>query len=187
MEATSAHFRQRRKTVTLPTTRSWRVVLTVIAAVAVLVLDALTPLGLAVWLLQVVLVWIATLWADRRQIIAVAAVCATSIVLGYWLSPKIGPMTWVDQSNLLMALGTVLALTHSCLRRMSAEDARRKAAQEVGQMVRIVSSLLPICAWCRKIRNEAGAWVQLETYIRNQSHVELTHGICQECAARFDT
>src|ERR1700691_61546 len=125
MEATSAHFRQRRKTVTLPPTWSRRVVLTVIAGVAVLVLDALTPLGLAVWLLQVVLVWIATLWANRRQIIVVAAVCATFIVLGFWLSPKAGPITWVDQSNVLLGLGTVSALTHSCLRRMATEDARR--------------------------------------------------------------
>jgi hypothetical protein len=164
----------------------WRVVLTIVAAVAVLVLDAVTPLGLAVWLLQVVLVWIATLWASRRQIIGVAAVCATFIVLGYWLSPKREPMTWVDQSNVLLGLGTVLALTHSYLRRMATEDARRKAAQEVGQMVRIVSSLLPMCAWCRKIRNEAGAWETLEIYLRNHSHVEFTHGICQECSIRFD-
>src|SRR5580700_9991497 len=99
--------------------RSWRVVLTVIGSVAVLVLDAVTPLGLAVWLLQVVLVWIATLWASRRQIIAVAAVCATFIVLGFWLSPKNGRVTWVDQSNVILGLGTVSVLTHSCLRRMA--------------------------------------------------------------------
>jgi hypothetical protein len=164
-----------------------RTALTVIAASGVLVLDAMTPLGLAVWLLQVALVWVATLWAaDRRQIIAVAAVCAMFIVLGYWLSPTAGPMSWVDQSNVLLGLGTVAALTHSCLRRMATEEARRKAAEEVGQMVRIVSGLLPMCAWCRKIRNETGSWEQWETYIRSHSHVEFTHGICQECAGRFN-
>jgi hypothetical protein len=163
-----------------------RTALTVIAAIAVLVLDAVTPLGLAVWLLQVALVWVATFWADRRQIIAVAAVCATFIVLGYWLSPKTGPTSWVDQSNVLLGLGTVAALTHSCLRRMANEQARRKAAEEVGQMVRIVSGLLPMCAWCRKIRSETGSWEQWETYIRRHSHVEFTHGICQECAGRFN-
>ncbi len=151
-----------------------------------LVLDAMTPLGLAVWILQVALVWAASLWADRRQIIVVAAVCATFIVLGYWLSPKTGPMSWVDQSNVLLGLGTVAALTHSCLRRVAVDQARRKAAEEVGQMVRIVSGLLPMCAWCRKIRNETGSWEQWETYIRSHSHVEFTHGICQECAGRFN-
>jgi hypothetical protein len=44
----------------------------------------------------------------------------------------------------------------------------------------------PICASCRKIRNEAGTWETLEMYFRNHSHVEFTHGICQECTARFD-
>jgi hypothetical protein len=158
----------------------------VIAAVAVLVLDAMTPLGLAVWVLQVVLVWVATLWASRRQMIMVAAVCATFIVLGFWLSPKTGRMTWVDQSNVLLGLGTVSALTHSCLRRMTTEDARRNAAEELGQMVRILSGLLPICVWCKKIRNEAGTWEELEHYIRNHSRSEFTQGMCQECAVRFN-
>jgi hypothetical protein len=44
----------------------------------------------AVWLLKVVVVWVATLWADRRQIITVATVCATFIVLSFLLSPKTG-------------------------------------------------------------------------------------------------
>lgn len=170
----------------LPVTWSWRVVLTVLAASVVLVLDAITPLGLAVWLFQVVLVFVATLWANRRQMISFAAMCATFIVLGYWLSPKTGPITWVDTSNVLFGLGTVLALTHSCLRRIAVEEARRKAAQEIGQMVRIVSSLLPMCAWCKKIRNESGTWERVEVYLRNHSHLEFTHGICRECAARFD-
>ena len=99
----------------------------------VLVLDAMTPLGLAVWVLQVVLVWVATLWANRRQIITVAAVCATFIVLGFWLSPKTGRMTWVDQSNVLLGLGTVSALTHSCLRRMTTEEPAGMRRRNLGR------------------------------------------------------
>ena len=95
-------------------------------------------------------------------------------------------MTWVDQSNLLLSLGTVWALSHSCLRRIATEDARRKAARELGQMFRVLSSLLPMCAWCKKIRNDAGTWEPLEIYIRNHSHMEITHGMCQECAVRLD-
>jgi hypothetical protein len=165
-----------------------RLVLTVIAAVAVLVLDAVTPLGLAVWLFQVLLVWVTTLWANRRQIIAVAAVCATFIVLAFWLSP--GQRTWFYVSNMLMSLSAVGAITHTCLRQRAAEDARQKAAQELTQSqatVRILSGLLPICSWCKRIRNEAGAWEQLETYIHNHSQAEFTHGMCQECAARLNS
>jgi hypothetical protein len=163
-----------------------RVVLTVIAALVVLVLDAVTPVGLAIWLLQVVLVWITTLWANRQQMLTVAAVCATFILVGFWLSPKDQTVTWVDRANLLLSLGTVSALTHSSLRRIATEDARRKAALELGQMFRIVSGLLPVCAWCKKIRSDAGRWESWEVYIRSHSGLEITHGMCQECAAQFN-
>jgi hypothetical protein len=164
-----------------------RVVLTVLAAVAVLVLDTLTPMGLAVWLLQVVLVWIATLWADRSQLLGLAAISGTFIVLGFWWSAGTGSVMWVDLCNLLLSLGTVFALTHSCLRRRATEDAHRKAKQEFAEAqetVHLLRGLLPICAWCKKIRNEAGSWEQLENYIHDHSRVEITHGICQECATR---
>jgi hypothetical protein len=169
---------------------SRKVVLTVIAAFAVLVLDTVTPPGLAVWLLQVVLIWIATLWADREQLLAIAAISATFIVLGFWWSPRTGPVMWVDQCNVFISLGTVSALTLTCLRQRATEDAHRKAKQEFAEAqetVHILHGLLPICAWCKKIRNEAGSWEHCENYIHDHSHVEFTHGICQECAARVHT
>jgi hypothetical protein len=187
LQATPTKSRQSKRAVTRPAMWSWRLIFTVIAAAVVLVLDAVTPLGLAVWLLQVVLVWITTLWADRRQIIAVAALCATFLVLAFVLSPKTGPMTtWVDQSNLLLSLGTVWALSHSCLRRIATDEARRKAARELGQMFAILSGLLPMCGWCKRIRNDKGTWEPLEIYIRNHSRVEIAEGMCQECAVRFN-
>lgn len=188
MEAQSAvTFRQSKRAVSLPPERHSRIFVTFIAAVAVLVIDVLTPLGLAVWLLQVVLVWAATLWANRREIIWVAAVCATFIVLGFWFSAQTGPMTWVDHSNLILGLGTVSVLTHNCLRRIAMEGARRKAAEELGQLSRLLSGILPVCAWCRKIRNESGVWEPLEIYISNHSQAEFTHGMCEGCFARFKT
>ena len=166
-----------------------RLILTVVAAAIVLALDAVTPLGLAVWLLQMVLVWSASLWANRRQMILIATVCASFIVLGFLLSPKTGLPIQIELCNLLLSLGAVGAIVHTCLRQRAAEEARRKAAEELGQSqttVRILSGLLPICAWCKKIRNEAGAWEQLELYIRNHSDAEFTHGMCDECAARLN-
>jgi hypothetical protein len=163
----------------------WRAVLTVVAATAVLVLDAVTPLGLAVWLLQVVLVWIATLWAGRLEMLVLAAICGTFILLGFWLTPKTVPVSWVDRCNVFLSLGTVFALTHSCLRQRATEDARRKAEDEAAraqETVRILRGLLSICAWCKKIRNDSGDWEQLEFYISSHSHAKFTHGICPECA-----
>ena len=48
--------------------------------------------------------------------------------------------------------------------------------------VQTLSGLLPICAWCRKVRDDAGYWQQLETYFVAHSKVKFTHGICSDCA-----
>lgn len=165
-----------------------RVILTVIAASGALVLDAVTPLGLAVWLFQVALVWIASFWADRQQMIAVGVTCSSFILLGFLFSPKAGLAIWIELSNLVFSLVAVAMITHTCLRQRKAEEARRKAAEELAQSqatVRILSGLLPICASCKRIRDQDGTWEQLEIYIRNHSEAEFTHGMCQECVARL--
>jgi len=166
-----------------------KIVLTLVAASTILLLDTVTPLGLAIWFLQVALVWGATLWAtQRRQIVIIATVCAVFIALDLWLSPHVQPITWINITNQLLGIGAIVGLTHSCLYRIAAEDARRKTAQELKksqETVRTLSGLLPICAWCKKIRNEIGAWEPLEIYIHNHSNTEFTHGMCQECSERM--
>jgi len=47
--------------------------------------------------------------------------------------------------------------------------------------VRKLSGMLPICASCKKIRDDEGYWHQVEVYIRDNSEVEFSHGICPEC------
>jgi hypothetical protein len=48
--------------------------------------------------------------------------------------------------------------------------------------VKMLSGFLPICACCKKIRDDGGYWNQIESYIRDHSEVEFSHGICPECA-----
>jgi PAS domain S-box-containing protein len=47
--------------------------------------------------------------------------------------------------------------------------------------VNTLRGLLPICASCKKIRNDDGYWEQVETYIKNHSNANFTHGICPDC------
>jgi PAS domain S-box-containing protein len=47
--------------------------------------------------------------------------------------------------------------------------------------VRTLSGLLPICATCKKIRDDQGYWQQLEIYIKDRSDADFTHGICPDC------
>lgn len=51
--------------------------------------------------------------------------------------------------------------------------------------VKLLSGFIPICAACKKIRDDKGYWTQIETYIRNHSEAEFSHGICPECFERL--
>ena len=51
--------------------------------------------------------------------------------------------------------------------------------------VKQLSGLLPICANCKKIRDDQGYWQQIEIYIRDHSEAEFSHGICPECMEKL--
>ncbi|TAN40256.1 MAG: hypothetical protein EPN25_08415 [Nitrospirae bacterium] len=50
--------------------------------------------------------------------------------------------------------------------------------------IRTLKGLLPICAWCKSIRDDQGYWKKVEEYIRDNSEAEFTHGICPDCAEK---
>lgn len=54
--------------------------------------------------------------------------------------------------------------------------------QDALSKVKLLGGLLPICASCKKIRDDKGYWQQIEAYIRDHSEAEFSHGICPECA-----
>lgn len=49
------------------------------------------------------------------------------------------------------------------------------------EQVKVLSGIIPICAWCKKIRNDSGYWDQLEYYISEHSDADFSHGVCPEC------
>lgn len=51
--------------------------------------------------------------------------------------------------------------------------------------VRTLSGMLPICASCKRIRDDRGYWQQVETYISNHSQASFTHGVCPQCAEKY--
>ncbi|MFZ5569829.1 MAG: response regulator [Thermodesulfobacteriota bacterium] len=51
--------------------------------------------------------------------------------------------------------------------------------------VKRLSGLLPICANCKKIRDEKGSWHHIESYIRSHSEANFSHGICPDCLKRL--
>jgi hypothetical protein len=60
----------------------------------------------------------------------------------------------------------------------------RRTRQLTGQ-IETLQSLLPVCAWCKKVRNDSGYWYQIEKYITSNSKTKITHGICPECESKL--
>jgi PAS domain S-box-containing protein len=60
--------------------------------------------------------------------------------------------------------------------------AERDAALE---RVQLLSGLLPICAACKKIRDDEGNWHQIESYIANHSQAKFSHGMCPACGRQY--
>jgi len=58
--------------------------------------------------------------------------------------------------------------------------------REATDEVKVLSGLIPICAWCKKIRDDKGYWQQVETYITEHSEASFTHAICPECKKKWD-
>jgi len=79
-----------------------------------------------------------------------------------------------SQKTAMQALSRqVMALLE--LRRVSGHMA------EALEKVKTLHGLLPICAWCKRIRDDQGYWSQVEAYLREHTGADFTHGICPDC------
>ena len=72
--------------------------------------------------------------------------------------------------------------------RKQAQEEREVLIQELRDALASVKQLkgmLPICASCKKIRDDKGYWTQIEAYIGDHSEAEFSHSICPECARKL--
>jgi hypothetical protein len=83
-----------------------------------------------------------------------------------------------------VVLGAVsfIRVTNPLLKRLS-ETVER--LQDALKKVKTLRGLLPICASCKKIRDDRGHWQEMEIYISERSEADFSHGICQECLEKI--
>ena len=62
---------------------------------------------------------------------------------------------------------------------------KRKELEDALDNVKKLSGLLPICASCKKIRDDKGYWNNLEEYIQTHSEASFSHGMCSECSDKL--
>ena len=68
------------------------------------------------------------------------------------------------------------SILHSIERHKLLMDLEKKIRE-----IKTLRGLIPMCAWCRQIRDENGYWKKVEQYISEHTDVEFTHGMCEEC------
>jgi hypothetical protein len=79
---------------------------------------------------------------------------------------------------------SVVCISKNITERKQVEEERVgmiRTLQSALHEVRVLSGLLPICAHCKKVRDDRGYWTQIEEYVRSHSQADFTHGICPDC------
>ncbi len=79
----------------------------------------------------------------------------------------------VEASFFMVALFVSVLLAHL--------EQRQEALQAALADVHELSGMLPMCAWCHRVRNDDGYWTRIEQYLRARSRMQFTHGICEDC------
>lgn len=111
------------------------------------------------------------------------------VQLDYLIQCKDGGCKWVgDHSfpyydNNGMVIGSV-GILRDITRRKQLELERQRLVAELREalaQVKSLQGLLPICANCKKVRNDEGYWQQIEYYLAEHSDAEFSHGLCPEC------
>lgn len=104
----------------------------------------------------------------------------------------VGFYAFVFMVSVIVFSSTLGSQVQRCLRdiaeRKRIQEEREKLIcrlQDALSKVRILSGLLPICANCKKVRDDKGYWNQIETYIRDHSEAQFSHGICPECMQKL--
>jgi len=70
--------------------------------------------------------------------------------------------------------------------RMDRERERlTRELQEALAAIKTLSGLLPICAWCKNVRDDSGYWMRVEQYVEAHSQATFSHSVCPDCANRY--
>jgi integral membrane sensor domain MASE1 len=136
------------------------------------------------------------LWAAVRfsPFISSIAVLLVALIGLAHIAQGHGPfavLTTSPSEQMLRAQGTLMVISLSVMllaaavaERRTAEQLKLKLIEELESAlneIKTLQGLIPLCSWCRKMRNDQGYWQSLEVYMRAHTDAKITHGICPQC------
>lgn len=106
----------------------------------------------------------------------IAAVLVILIVLRHWIPEEAAER---ERQNKYLQ-----KLENEIIERKKAENEKEKLISDLKKAlseVKTLRGILPICSFCKKVRDDEGYWNQVEVYVKQHSEVDFSHGICPEC------
>lgn len=114
-----------------------------------------------------------SLWESHLITIAFSTLCAG--LASFWVTGR-----------LHRAYGQLLARNKENERLRAELEKTLAQLRDTYDEVETLSGLLPVCAWCKQIRDEQGQWRSLESYVSRKTKASVSHSICPDCAKKMN-
>jgi hypothetical protein len=142
-------------------------------AAALLLLEYLTGLHNQFPMFYFIPVCLAAWYSGRRTALALGLIIPIAQLMFVVLERQ--SVHWLTLIAITALRGTVIIVMAMWFARLSEHE------RALNDEVQTLQGLLPICSFCKSIRNELGEWEHLEKFISKRSETQFSHGICPSC------
>lgn len=168
--------------------RQFHIAVSILLTLVIVLLDYWTGFGYRMKIFYLMPISYATWYAGKISGIAISFLAVVTMLYSAmvsWTNNDNFPiMTW--HMAMYVAFFIIVILLLSKLRSTMQQLAGLiMKLQNALNAVKELSGILPICANCKKIRDDEGYWHDVEIYISRHTNAEFTHGICAECANKL--
>lgn len=146
--------------------RLWLTLLVAGLTSVIFLMDILTPVGVTISMLFALPIYLTRFFPELWMIPAFALLCTGLNLLTLLLSPS-GGIPWIVTVNRFLIVCLIWGVAY------------------LTAQIKVLHGFIRVCSSCKKIEDEQGRWMAWEVYIGRRSEADFTHGICDDCAAKF--
>jgi hypothetical protein len=150
--------------------------------------DHLTGYDLGFFVFYLIPITYASWFCGQWQGIATSALAAVVWYVADHVSGHAYASQWYGVWNACIRFISFAVLVHIISRTKALLQTEKQLVsrlQEALGQVKELSGLLPICASCKKVRDDKGYWEQIESYIQQRTKADFSHSLCPECETKL--